>query len=184
MTNTKQITSQTLDAILELQFRVAWAGEALCDPPRLKWWRTDLIDPMSGGDFIQRLAPRTHAWASLEAVREAARLADQKARQRLADPDSARTLYFWGFELDELLSDRIRERKMALDPAPEQGDFNREQLEREFKALAPEAGFNVQASGRQIRGGKPEDQVEAARILVACLTPFAEAYPTPFFRLA
>lgn len=184
MSKTSQITSQTLDAILELQFRVAWAGEALCDPPRLKWWRTDLIDPMSGGDFIQRLAPRTHAWASLEAVREAARLADQKARQRLAGPDSARTLYFWGFEIDELLSDRIRERKMALDQAPDQGEFNREQLEREFKALAPEAGFIVQSSGRQIRGAQPEDPVQAARTLVSCLTPFSDAYPTPFFRLA
>ena len=59
MTNAMKISTQTLDAILGLQFRVAWAGEALCDPPRLRWWRTDLVDPMSGGDFLQRLAPRT-----------------------------------------------------------------------------------------------------------------------------
>lgn len=184
MNKTTQITPQTLDQILELQFRVAWAGEALCDPPRLKWWRTDLVDPMSGGDFIQRLAPRTHAWASLEAVREAARLADQKARQRLADPDSARTLFSWGFEIDELLADRLRERKSALDPAPDMGEFDRQQLEKDFQALAPEAGFIVQASGRQIRGAQPEDPAQAARVLVSCLTPFSDSYPTPFFRLA
>lgn len=184
MTRPSDITSATLDAVLQLQFRVAWAGEALSDPPRLKWWRTDLIDPMSGGDFMQRLAPRTHAWAALEAVREAARITDQKARQRLADPDSARTLYFWGFELDELLCDRIREKKMALQPIPNQGSFDLQALEAEFKALAPQASATVQSSGRQLRGLMPSDPALAAKALVAALVPFAEVYPTPFFRIA
>jgi len=30
--NLKQ-TKEALDTILHLQFRVAWAGEALCEPP-------------------------------------------------------------------------------------------------------------------------------------------------------
>ena len=184
MTNTMKISTQTLDAILALQFRVAWAGEALSDPPRLRWWRTDLVDPMSGGDFLQRLAPRTHGWASLEAVREAARLADLKSRKLLADPDSARTLYSWGFELDEMLADRIREQKWAMAPAPDMGEFDRARLEAEFKALAPEAGYNIQASGRQMRGPVPEDPAQAARMLVAALTPLGDAYPTPFFRIS
>jgi len=177
------ITSQQLDELLKLQFRVAWAGEGLCDPPRLKWWRTDLVDPMSGADLMMRLAPRTQGWAALEAVREAARLVDQKSRQQMADPDSVRTLFFWGFELDELLADRIREQKWALAAAPDQGEFDRGQLEKEFKALAPEAGFNIQSSGRQLRGPQPADPVQAARMLVACLSPWSDSYPTPFFRL-
>ncbi|MBT9585261.1 BREX-6 system BrxE protein [bacterium] len=177
-------TTEILDIILGLQFRVAWAGEALCDPPRLRWWRTDLVDPMSGGDFLRRLAPRTHRWASLEAVREAARLTDLKSRKLLADPDSARTLFSWGFELDEMLADRIREQKWALSPAPAMGEFDRTRLEAEFKALAPEASYNIQASGRQMRGPLPEDPAQAARLLVAALTPLGDAYPTPFFRIS
>lgn len=33
-----------LDRILALQFTVAWAGEGRCQPKRLGWWETDLID--------------------------------------------------------------------------------------------------------------------------------------------
>ena len=177
------LTTETLDAILHLQFRVAWAGEALCDPPRLKWWRTDLVDEMSGGDFMRRLAPRTHRWAALEGVREAARLTDLKARQRLADPDSARTLFFWGFEMDELLSDRLREQKMALATAPDQGEFSREALEKEFKVLAPDAAYTVLSSGRELKAERPEAPLQAAWMLTACLTPFSQEYPVPFFRV-
>ena len=139
---------------------------------------------MSGGDFMQRLAPRTHVWAALETVREAARLTDQKARLRLADPDSARTLFSWGFEVDELLADRIRENKWSQAKAPDQGVFDRQKLEAEFKALAPEAAYNIQSSGRQMRGPVPEDRAQAARMLVAALAPLGEAYPTPFFRIS
>lgn len=182
-TSTMTIATETLDTILDLQFQVAWAGEGLCEVPRLKWWRTDLVDVDSGGDFMQRLAPRTHQWAALEAVREAARLTDLKARQRLADPDSARTLYFWGFEIDEQLADRLRQRKFQQQAAPVFGPFDRKALEQEFKALAPEASYSVQSSGRQLRGPMPEDAAKAARALVACLLPFGDAYPTPFFKL-
>lgn len=177
------MNSQTLDAILHFQLRLAWAGEALCEPARLSWWRTDLIDPDSGGDLIRRLAPRTHAWASLEAAREAARLTDRKARSQLADPDQARTLFFWGFELDELLADRLREQKSALAIAPCLDKFDRGELERQFKALAPTASYLVQSTGRQMRGPRPEDPAEAARHLMAGLTPFTESYPAPFFRV-
>ena len=38
-----------LDAILAIQLTVAWAGEARCDPKRLAWWDTDLVDPEGGG---------------------------------------------------------------------------------------------------------------------------------------
>jgi hypothetical protein len=73
------LPNETLDEILAFQFVVAWAGEGRCEPKRLGWWDTDLIDPAGGGDLLARLLPRTHAWASLEAVREAARRTDAKA---------------------------------------------------------------------------------------------------------
>lgn len=36
----------------------------------------------------------------LEAARQAALLADGKARHQMANPDKVRTLFFWGFEVD------------------------------------------------------------------------------------
>ena len=38
------MTDETLDQILALQVTIAWAGEGLCDPNRLGWWNTDLVD--------------------------------------------------------------------------------------------------------------------------------------------
>ena len=38
------VTEGTLDQVLALQIMVAWAGEGICEPKRLDWWRTDLID--------------------------------------------------------------------------------------------------------------------------------------------
>ena len=183
MTTEIILPTETIDAILQLQFRVAWAGEALCDPPRLKWWRTDLVDEMSGGDFIRRLAPRTHRWAALEAVREAARLTDLKGRKLLSDPDSLRTLFFWGFDVDEQIADRLRRQKMDLAPAPEQGTFSRGALEKEFKSLAPEASYTILSSGRELRATQPDDFLLAALMVTACLAPFSPDYPLPFFRV-
>ena len=69
---TQTAPDAVLDEILALQITVAWAGEGTCAPPRLGWWRTDLVDPAGGGDLLARLLPNTHAWAVFEAVRCAA----------------------------------------------------------------------------------------------------------------
>jgi hypothetical protein len=102
-----------LDEVLAVQFLVSWAGEKRSKPPRFGWWDTDLIDEAGGGDLLARLAPRTHAWAALEAVREAARRVDTKARERHGEPDRLRTIFFLGFELDEKLGDRLAAHKRA-----------------------------------------------------------------------
>lgn len=44
------LPDQTLDAILAIQFTIAWVGEGRCSPKRLGWWDTDLIDEAGGGD--------------------------------------------------------------------------------------------------------------------------------------
>ena len=77
------ITEPTLNSILALQVVVAWAGEALREPARLGWWRTDLVDEAGGGDLFRRLLPKTHSWAGLETIRRAATQADLKARSAL-----------------------------------------------------------------------------------------------------
>ena len=110
---TVPIAVTDLDDILAIQLSVAWAGEGRCEPRRLGWWDTDLIDPRGGGDLMARLLPRTAAWAGLEAVREAAMRVDRKARGALPDPDKVRTLYFLGFAIDEQLGDRLRQLKLG-----------------------------------------------------------------------
>jgi hypothetical protein len=183
------LTDTSLDAILAVQFTVAWAGEGRCQPKRLGWWDTDLIDEAGGGDFLARLLPQTHAWASLEAVREAARRADAKARGKMADPDKMWTIFFLGFELDEQVGDRLaalkREGRRPAEALPLSvpltADFSKEKL---IAALqGGDAAFTVVPGGRQLKGAKPSAPEGAARRLAAALVPLADQYPLPFYKL-
>ncbi|MDI1434926.1 BREX-6 system BrxE protein [Polyangium sorediatum] len=180
-----------LDQILALQFTVAWAGEGLCEPRRLGWWETDLVDEAGGGDLFARLTPRTRAWASLEAVREAARRVDAKARGKLADPDSVRSLFFLGFEIDEQLGDRLAVLKRDEEnPSPAKvlalplsldAEFSRDKLTRVL-APAGEEKFAVTPAGRQLKGPMPKEPEVLVRRLAAALVPLAEQYPLPYFQ--
>jgi len=186
------LTDMALDAILALQLTVAWAGEGRCAPPRLKWWETDLIDEEGGGDLFKRLLPRTHAWASLEAVREAARRVDEKARGKMAHPDRMRTIFFLGFETDEQVGDRLaalkREGRTPAEalsfPLPLTATFYTAALVDALRGLAEgEASFEVVPGGRQLKGARPEAPEALVRRLAGALVPVAAQYPLPFFRL-
>jgi hypothetical protein len=183
------VPDETLDAILSIQLTIAWAGEGRCSPKRLGWWDTDLISEDGGGDFLARLLPQTHAWAALEAVREAARRVDAKARGKMADPDKLRTLYFLGFELDEQLGDRLavhkRSGRKPLDSLPfslpPKDNFSKEKL-----AAALHGGdvpFNTVPNGRELKGARPEAPDALVKRLAAALVPFADQYPLPFYKL-
>jgi hypothetical protein len=182
------LSESALDEILALQFLVAWAGEGRCRPKRLDWWDTDLVDPDGGGDLFARLAPRTHAWAALEAVREAARQTDANARQRHGDPDRLRTIFFLGFEADEKLSDRLAAHKRAARPPSEVlplvpgGEFSRDKVLAAFRAGGTAAFDAVPPVGRQLKGAAPSSANDLVRQLVAALVPLAETYPLPYFR--
>ena len=188
---TVPIAVTDLDDILAIQLSVAWAGEGRCEPRRLGWWDTDLIDPRGGGDLMARLLPRTAAWAGLEAVREAAMRVDRKARGALPDPDKVRTLYFLGFAIDEQLGDRLRQLKLGgqlpskalhvlADPL---GVFDPIGYADALQALASEKAYTVVPAGRQMRAALPDSPVVLVHALAACLAPFQPNYPMPFFRL-
>jgi hypothetical protein len=185
------LTAAALDEILALQFLVAWAGEGRCKPRRLGWWDTDLVDPDGGGDFLARLAPRTHAWAALEAVREAARQTDTKARERHGEPDRLRTIFFLGFEVDEKLSDRLAAHKRASTPPTEVlplpfalgGQWSQDKALAAFTAGGSADFSPVPPVGRQLKGAPPASANDLVRQLVAALVPPADAYPLPFFRV-
>jgi hypothetical protein len=182
------ISDTTLDAILAMQVKIAWAGEGRCAPRRLGWWETDLVDEAGGGDFLTRLLPRTHAWASLEAAREAARRIDARARTRMGDPDKLRTLFFLGFAADEALGDRFSMLKRdgrspveVLQIALVQQKFSKEALVSGFERK--DATFAVVPGGRQLKGPMPTDLRELAEKLAAGLVPLADEYPLPFYKV-
>ncbi len=191
------VTPEALDAALALQLTVAWAGEGLCDPPRLGWWQTDLIDELGGGDLLARLLPTTHRWAALEAVRQAAAQEDRQARQALARPEEVRTLFFWGFEIDEKLDDRLtwhkrgghkrggEDPRQALPFAIElAGSFSRGPLEDALRIPEHQgAQHKVVPGGRELLADPSEDLELRCRRLAAALLPLAETYPMPFFRV-
>lgn len=186
---TTLVSDETLDVILAMQLTIAWAGEGRCSPRRLGWWDTDLIDDDGGGDLFARLLPHTHAWASLEAVREAARRTDARARARMADPDRLRTLYFLGFELDEQLGDRLAAHKRSVRPPAEvlplplplTAEFSKDQLASALQG--GDVAFATVPGGRQLKGKPPDAPDVLVRRLSAALVPLAESYPLPFYLL-
>lgn len=183
------MTGSTLDAILALQIVVAWAGEGLCEPKRLDWWRTDLIDPAGGGYLFQELFPKTHQWASLEAVRQVATARDQQMRQSMAQPDRVRTLFFWGFTIDEELDDRLIEHKrngtsVEVLPLPLDlsSQFTKPNFEAAIRIPNQTIDFRVVPTGREIQSQMPSLEL-SARNLAAALLPLSDRYPLPFYRL-
>jgi hypothetical protein len=181
---------QTLDTLLALQLTIAWAGEAAGDPPRLGWWKSDLVDPEGGGDLFARLVPKTAPWASLALVREAARRVDATARDQLARPDGVWTLFHFGFAIDEQLSDRLAwHRQHQRQPADVLGPhflvgspWSRSALERMLTGLG-QAKVTLTPAGRklELRAASP---VEAAPLLAAALLPLTDTYPLPFVEVA
>jgi hypothetical protein len=160
-----------LDAILALQISVAWAGEARSQPKRLGWWQTDLADDAGGADLFARLTPRTHAWVTLEALREAARRVDDRTRRRSGAPDRLVTLYRLGFELDERLDERLGSHK-ARGISPERAlpapvmlgpAFDRAAFEAWARGLAPPPATEDTPEGRRLRGNAPTDPVQLVR---------------------
>jgi len=175
-----------LDMILDWQMTIAWLGEANCEPPRLGWWRTDLIDDLGGGDLLSRLLPRTKLYAGWEAAREAAIATDRLARQRMADPDKLRTIFFWGFDLDEKLTDRLAVRKRQSEnlklPIAWENGFDRGAITKQISDHCGESKYEIVAGGREIhRNGTDASSLLS---LVAALVPFDQNYPMPFYRIA
>lgn len=187
----QRLTDATLDSILAWQITIAWAGEGECEPKRLGWWRTDLIDEAGGGDLFQRMFPKTHAWAALEAVRQVAIQHDQRKRQRSAQPDAIQTLFFWGFSIDEQLVDRLavlkrgqKSPETSLDlPLKLDSDFVISDLEAVLKIPGQSIDYEVVPDGRQLKGEPSPSQALRARNLAAALLPLKEDYSMPFYRM-
>lgn len=184
------VATDVLDRILALQILVAWAGETPDGAARLNWWRTDMIDVGAGGYLLEEMMPRTYRWSSLEAALRAAIQADQHKRLDMAKPDAMRTLFFWGFGIDEQLSDRLREHKLhQADPDEVLAlamNINEEFSREAFEAAVqqdPAPKYTVVPSGRQMMEPMPGGHDLCAAKLVAALLPLTNEYPMPFYSL-
>jgi hypothetical protein len=171
----------TLDAILQIQLLVAWAGES----SRLGWWNTNFIDPDAGLDLLHRLAHRTAALAGWELVRAAAIATDAERRGPQAERDRMVTLFHLGVDLDEALADRLRAIKMSGGtiadlPSPDAG-FDRAALAARLSAFGA-VDAEPRASGRRIKGPTPIEPEVRARRLAAALVPLVDHYPLPYFQ--
>ena len=183
------IPPSDLDHILTAQLVVAWAGEA-GEEPRLGWWRSDLVSEYGGEDLLRRLIPHTWSWAVLQAAREAACRKDAELRHRDSNPDQILSLYSLGFELDELLDDRLRQFKSSrLSPQqalPElahgiSSTWNRDHFQDCVRGhgAVETVGTSI---GRRIKGDVPASLDLRVRRLVAALAPLLDVYPLPHFR--
>jgi len=191
MTTALPLSTATIDAILTAQLAVAWAGEG-GEEPRLKWWRTDLVSEFGGEDLFKRLLPHTWQWATLEAVREAARRHDAEVRARDADADRLLTLFHLGFEVDERLTERLAELKRAGRPPAEalkglsdvvSAGWSKAEFDTWLSGHG-EAAVVTAPVGRRLKGDVPQSVELLVKKLVAALQPLAEAYPMPHARVA
>ena len=187
--STERLSPSQLDEILALQLSIAWSGEAAGDPPRLGWWKTDLVDPEGGGDLFTRLAPRTAAWTSLSLVRAAARRIDEGAREKLARGDAVLTPFHFGFLVDEQLDDRLAyHRNHEHKPTEVLGAsylIGRPWSKPAIEVLLHGLGspkVTITPAGRQIAAPKASP-ADAAPLLFAALLPLGPTYPLPFLEV-
>ncbi len=184
------IPASDLDFALTAQIVVAWAGEGQGDATRMGWWRTDLVSKYGGEDLFRELFPHTWRWATLQAVREAARRTDASLRRQEGDPDRVVSLYSFGFETDERLEERLLELKRTADDPrdalSELSDGLRDAWDRdEFSRWLSghgESDFVAAPLGRRIKGPPPDGLRPLVMRLVAALSPLDERFPMPHFR--
>lgn len=178
-----------LDRILTAQFVVAWAGEG-GEEKRLGWWRSDLVAEFGGEDLFKRLIPHTWPWAVLQAAREAARREDAELRRRDHNPDRILSLFSLGFELDELVDERLQElkhsRRLPQEALPGlvegiEAAWNRSHFA-DWLAGHGTVETLTAPIGRRIKGDAPSSLELLVRRLVAGLVPLTDSYPLPHFR--
>ncbi len=191
------LAMSSIDDILTTQLNVAWAGENTDDPPRMAWWSVNLSDPLEGGDFTRRLAPRTWAWAALIALREAGRRADEAAIGTERTSDRFASLFRISPRIDERLDDRLTELRSSgklphealpnllfvLDDGNHGSDFDADQFSLWLDAM-PSSESTLTTHGRLLSGDVPADPVLRTNKLANLLSGApAGSWPFPHARV-
>ena len=107
--------SETIDKILELQIKIARAGEQ----ERLFWWRIDATDAVGGGDFFQRLVGSMSGLSTVEAVLAGAKAKEKHMLKEAGIEQQVVTLFNPQLELKTKLEERWRHFKANPTQIPE-----------------------------------------------------------------
>lgn len=183
------VPNTQLHHVLSLQLTVAWLGEG---HGRRNWWRTGLLDQDGGLDFFERVTPNRAAWIALDAARRAAVSVDAALRRR-SGAGRFRTLFHFGFEVNERLEQRLIDlRQEGGDPFGRLGLPFRPDTELETRAAVAflteqtprDPTFSISPAGRELDGAPPAALDRAASVLAAALVPDADSYPMAHFRLS
>ena len=148
-----------------------------------------MVSKYGGLALMEQLTARTAAWAVLQTALEAGRRTEARLRATDADPDRLISLFHLGFELDEALSDRLREHKgsgasptealPALREVMASWDPQRFEGWLELDEAPPVA---AEPAGRRLTGRPPSDPVSLVQGLASGLRPLSDAYPFPHYR--
>ena len=184
-----QIPLSVLDYLLTAQFAIAWAGEGGEDS-RLGWWRTDLQSEFGGEDLFRRLLPHTWEWAVFQSMREAARRRDFELRGEAHDADEILSLFYFGFDIDERVDDRLADlkRRKAVPTIALPGlhevvsvAWNPDHFA-EWLDGHGSVDFTNVPSGRRLKGKQPDSLELMVSNLIAGFKPLSDSYPLPHYR--
>ena len=187
MPDIERIEDSILDIILELQIKIARAGEH----ERLFWWRIDATDLEGGGDFFIRLVGSVSGLCAVEAAITGARMFELQKLDEAGIDYEIISLFNPEFNLKMQLDERWMHFKSNPDDVPEiisilmdhQLTFNRNAFTRELESYQ-RPRFERTPLGRKIIGKFPKDPVQQMRQLAALLMPLEDRfYPLPYYSI-
>lgn len=180
--------SEILDKILELQIKIARAGET----ERLFWWRVDATDILGGGDFFKRLVGTSSQLSSIEAILEGAKAKELKLLQESGIEKTVSTIFNPHVDLKIKLEERWRHFKSNPSQIPpnitvlldHNLEFNQNEFEKELSSFS-KPSYERTSFGRKAKGEYPNDDLLFIQNLASLLVPLEKnQYPLPYYPIA
>ena len=179
---------EKLDQILELQIKIAIAGET----ERLFWWKVDATDLLGGGDFFQRLVGSSLSpLSSVEAALQGAKLKEKNLLEQNGVEKTVSTIYNPHIELKIKLDELWSHFKANPSEIPENirvlldhnREFNKNDFENELASFS-KPSYERSSFGRKAKGEYPDDDLTFIRNLASLLLPLEKnQYPLPYYPL-
>ena len=172
-----------IDKILELQIKVARAGEV----ERLEWWNIDATDSAGGGDFFKRFVGSASELSAVEVVLKGAELFEAQKAEDAPSIGALNSLFNPVCELKIKLHERLSHYKHYPDALPadlktllgHDLEFDKSAFVEELEAY-PRPSFERTPVGRKVRGQLSTDSLEAMQQLASLLLPLENDYPFPY----
>jgi len=170
----KKIEDDILDQILELQIKIARAGEQ----ERLCWWRVDATDSYGGGDFFLRLVDSISGLCAVEAAIEGAKMLERQKLSEAGIGYEVITLFHPEFNVKMQINERWMHIKNNPDDVPasirllldHELKFDKQALTKELEGY-PKPSYERSPFGRKMRGNLSEDPLMQMRQLASLLPP-------------